>query len=288
MLQVMLSSSRQEKTKMKYFIFLLCGGFVAISLTQQQQVQFHSERRGELPQNCSSDSHNAEVPSSPSDQEASIPDLQTIHMLTEKNSEFGFNLYRKIANLYEDNVFFSPNTVSTIFAMLSLGAKGPTRDNILQGLNIDDLANISDKYQLHSLFHWLHHNITSNKGFFISQGNSLFIQNDLELKQTLINDLSNYYNADINRVNFQDKVKTKNIINQYIRNKTNGKINQLLDTVDSGAKLMLTNYILFKGKLSFSHQLICSQVMPKLAFYGRKQDWGKLKNMENDAPGVVF
>ncbi|XP_055496063.1 protein Z-dependent protease inhibitor-like [Leucoraja erinacea] len=245
---VMLSSSRQEKTKMKYFIFLLCGGFVAISLTQQQQVQFHSERRGELPQNCSSDSHNAEVPSSPSDQEASIPDLQTIHMLTEKNSEFGFNLYRKIANLYEDNVFFSPNTVSTIFAMLSLGAKGPTRDNILQGLNIDDLANISDKYQLHSLFHWLHHNITSNKGFFISQGNSLFIQNDLELKQTLINDLSNYYNADINRVNFQDKVKTKNIINQYIRNKTNGKINQLLDTVDSGAKLMLTNYILFKGQ----------------------------------------
>ncbi|XP_051873004.1 protein Z-dependent protease inhibitor-like [Pristis pectinata] len=234
--------------EMKFFIFLLFGGFMVTTLTQRQQTQFNSEYRKDLPQNFSLGSHSAEVTPVQLEEAESIPDLQTTYMLTEKNSEFGFNLYRKIANLHEDNVFFSPNSISTTFAMLSLGAKGETRNNILQGLNIVNFANSSNKYQLHRLFQWLHSNITSNKDLLISQGNSLFIQNDLELKQTFINDLSHFYNADITPVNFQDTVNTKDIINQYIRNRTSGKINELLDSVDAGARLMFINYNLFKGK----------------------------------------
>ncbi|XP_069772276.1 protein Z-dependent protease inhibitor [Narcine bancroftii] len=235
--------------KMRCFIFLLCGGFVVTALAHRQIIQFHSKYKKGLYRNFSLLlQFNAEVTHAPLEQAEQTPGLQTIHTLTEKNSEFGFNLYRKIANLHEDNVFFSPSTISTTFAMLSLGAKQATRFNILQGLHIQDLANGSNKYQLHRLFKWLHSNITSNKDLFISQGNSLFMQDDLELKQTFINDLTHYYNVEIFRVNFQDRVKTKNTINQYVHNRTNGKIIKLLDSVDAGAKLMFANYILFKGE----------------------------------------
>ncbi|XP_062899493.1 protein Z-dependent protease inhibitor [Mobula hypostoma] len=234
---------------MRFLIFLLCGGFVATSVSQKHGFNFLPEHRKKLHQNFNLPSHsNAEVRPTQWQRAESIPDLQRIYLLAEKNSEFGFNVYRKIANLYEDNVFFSPNTISTTFAMLSLGAKGVTRNNILQGLNIGDFASTGNQYQLHRLFQWLHSNITNQKDLLISQGNSLFIQNNLELKETFIKDLSHFYNADVTPVNFQDTVNTKDIINQYIRNRTDGKINMLLESVDAEARLMFINYILFKGK----------------------------------------
>ncbi|XP_067894833.1 protein Z-dependent protease inhibitor [Heterodontus francisci] len=237
--------------KMEILILLICGGFMITTIAQQHQAQFEFQQRSKLqqPQNFNAGSeHNVDVIPTQSDQMESVPDMQTIHALTEKNSEFGLNLYRKIANLYEDNVLFSPITVSTIFAMLSLGAKQATYDDILQGLNIKDLGNSDNQHLLHMLFQWLHCNITKNKELLISQGSSLFVQDNIDLKRMFVDDLSYFYNAHIIPVNFQETANTKDIINQYIFNRTNGKINKFLDSVDSETKLMFTNYILFKGK----------------------------------------
>uniref|UniRef100_UPI00398E9244 protein Z-dependent protease inhibitor-like n=1 Tax=Pristiophorus japonicus TaxID=55135 RepID=UPI00398E9244 len=251
---IILRSSRQEKMKNEMSILLICGGFMITAIAQQHQAQSESDQRRALQQhgnfNTGSE-HDVEVTPAPSEQPESVPDMQTIHTFTAKNNEFGFNLYRKIANLHEDNVFFSPISVSTTFAMLSLGAKQATHDDILRGLDIQELVNTNNQYLLHMLFQWLHRNITRNKGFLISQGSSLFVQDDIDLKPTFIDDLSRFYNADIIAVNFQETANTKDIINQYIRNRTDGKINKLLDSVASETKLMFTNYILFKGAWMF-------------------------------------
>ncbi|GCB64933.1 hypothetical protein scyTo_0009895 [Scyliorhinus torazame] len=226
----------------------MCGEFMLTTIAQRLQSQSETRQGSKLqqPRNFSSDSeHDVEILPPPSEP---APDMQTIYTLTEKNSEFGFNLYRKIANLFEDNVFFSPISVSTTLAIVSLGAKRATRDDILQGLNIKDMVDTDNQYLLHTLFHWLQCNITRNTEFLITQGSSLFVQNDIDLKPTFIDNLSNFYDADIIPVNFQEAANTKDIINRYVRNRTNGKINKLLDTVDREMKLMFTNYILFQGK----------------------------------------
>ncbi|XP_060684975.1 protein Z-dependent protease inhibitor-like [Hemiscyllium ocellatum] len=239
-LQVILRSSRQEKMKAEIFILLISGELM-ITMTAQQ----HHCSQLQQPRNFSSDSeHNAEAIRAPEP----VPDMQAIYTLTEKNREFGFNLYRKIANLHEDNVFFSPITISTMFAMMSLGAKQVTSDDILQVLNVKDLIKMNNPYLLHTLFQWLHCNVSSNKDLLISGGIALFVQDDIHLKPTYINDASYFYNADIIPVDFQDAANATDIINQYIDNRTNGKINKLLDSVDSKTKLLFTNYILFKGK----------------------------------------
>ncbi|XP_072348808.1 protein Z-dependent protease inhibitor-like [Scyliorhinus torazame] len=234
--------------KVEVLILLMCGEFMLTTIAQRLQSQSETRQGSKLqqPRNFSSDSeHDVEILPPPSEP---APDMQTIYTLTEKNSEFGFNLYRKIANLFEDNVFFSPISVSTTLAIVSLGAKRATRDDILQGLNIKDMVDTDNQYLLHTLFHWLQCNITRNTEFLITQGSSLFVQNDIDLKPTFIDNLSNFYDADIIPVNFQEAANTKDIINRYVRNRTNGKINKLLDTVDREMKLMFTNYILFQGK----------------------------------------
>ncbi|XP_043553108.1 protein Z-dependent protease inhibitor-like [Chiloscyllium plagiosum] len=229
--------------KAEIFILLISGELMITMMAQQ-----HHCSQLQQPRNFSSDSeHNAEAILAPEAPEP-VPDMQAIYTLTEKNREFGFNLYRKIANLHEDNVFFSPITISTMFAMMSLGAKQVTSDDILQVLNVKDLIKMNNPYLLHTLFQWLHCNVSSNKDLLISEGIALFVQDDIHLKPTYINDASYFYNADIIPVDFQDAANATDIINQYIDNRTNGKINKLLDSVDSKTKLLFTNYILFKGK----------------------------------------
>ncbi|XP_048456007.1 uncharacterized protein serpina10b [Rhincodon typus] len=233
----------KKKMKVEIFILLISGELMITAMAQQHQCS-----KLQQPRNFSSDSeHDVEVILLPEAPE-SVPDMQTIYTLAEKNREFGFNLYRKIANLHEVNVFFSPMTVSTIFAMISLGAKHVTYDDILRGLNVKDLIKTDNPYLLHTLYQWLHCNFSSNKDLHISGGISLFVQDDIHLKPTFINDASYFYNADITPVDFQDTANTTDIINQYIDNRTNGKINRLLVSVDSKTKLMFINYILFKGK----------------------------------------
>ncbi|XP_048393586.1 uncharacterized protein LOC125455520 [Stegostoma tigrinum] len=243
--ETVMDADHQDKKKMKVEIFiLLISGELMITVVAQQ----HQCGKLWQPRNFSSDSeHDIEVILSPEAPE-SVPDMQTIYTLTEKNREFGFNLYRKIANLHEVNVFFSPITVSTIFAMISLGAKHVTYDDILRGLNVKDLIKTDNPYLLHTLYRWLHCNFSSNKDLHISGGISLFVQDDIHLKPTFINDASYFYNADITPVDFQDTANTTDIINQYIDNRTKGKISRLLVSVDSKTKLMFINYILFKGK----------------------------------------
>ncbi|XP_078089255.1 uncharacterized protein LOC144506771 [Mustelus asterias] len=240
----------QEKMKAQVLILLICGEFMLAVIAREHQPRPETRQRKQWQrQNFGPHSeHGRETVSALPEAPNSAANMRAIYTLAEKNSEFGFDLYRKIANLHEDNVFFSPITVSTALAMMSLGAKQATRDDIHQGLNVGDLVNADNPYQLDKLFQWLQRNISGNAEFRIAQGSSLFVQDGINLKQTYVDDLSNFYHADIITVNFQETANAKGVINHYINNRTNGKISKLLDTVDRETKLMFTNYILFKGK----------------------------------------
>lgn len=236
--------------KVEILILLICGEFMFAAIAREHQPRPGTRQNKRRPHRnfAPHSEHGRESVSVTQEAPNSAPDMRTIYTLAEKNSEFGFDLYRKIANLHENNVFFSPITVSTALAMMSLGAEEATRDDIQQGLNVRDLVNAGNPYQLHKLFQWLQRNISRNAEFRLAQGSSLFFQDDINLKPAYVADLSNFYHADIIPVNFQETVNAKGIINHYINNRTNGKISKLLDTVDSETKLMFTNYILFKGK----------------------------------------
>ncbi|NXW58253.1 ZPI inhibitor, partial [Eurystomus gularis] len=142
----------------------------------------------------------------------------TLYNFTEKTANFGFNLYRKIAMTHDNNVIISPLSVSALMTTYMLAAKGETHRQIVKGLNLHALKDRMDCHHLPALFKQLKGNITMNEELLLVQ------------------------------VDFQNSTQAKVIINQNINKRTNGKITELFEELDRHSKLLLVDYILFKGK----------------------------------------
>ncbi|MBN3287680.1 ZPI inhibitor, partial [Polyodon spathula] len=167
-----------------------------------------------------------------------------VNDLASKNIEFAMNLYRKIASQHDDNIFFSPLCISSAFAMLSLGAKGNTYDQIIKGLNLDLLQSKDKPNIIPALFRQQQKNITSSQDLDLTLGGAMFVPQDFNVLETFLSQTKEYFNTDTIQLN---PILTTNI-NEYVEKMTSGKIKELLKTVDPNTKLMLINYVLFKGK----------------------------------------
>ncbi|KAK6481266.1 protein Z-dependent protease inhibitor-like [Huso huso] len=177
-------------------------------------------------------------------QDLSSEDKPTVNDLASKNIDFAMNLYRKIASQNDDNIFFSPLCISSAFAMLSLGAKGNTYDQIIKGLNLDLLQSKDNPNIIPALFRQQQENITSSEDLDLTQGGAMFVPQDFNVLETFLSQTKEYFNTDAIQLN---PILTTSI-NEYVEKKTNSKIKELLKTVDPNTKLMLINYVLFKGK----------------------------------------
>ncbi|NXV26336.1 ZPI inhibitor, partial [Rissa tridactyla] len=142
----------------------------------------------------------------------------TLYNFTEKTANFGFNLYRKIAMAHDNNVIISPLSVSALMTAYMLAAKGETHRQIVKSLNLHALKDRMDRHHLPALFKQLKDNITMNEELLLVQ------------------------------VDFQNFTQAKSVINQNINKRTKGKIPQLFEELDRHNKLLLVDYIIFKGK----------------------------------------
>ncbi|NXW77949.1 ZPI inhibitor, partial [Hirundo rustica] len=142
----------------------------------------------------------------------------SLHNFTEKTANFGFNLYRKISMTHDNNVIISPLSVSALMSVYMMAAKGETYRQIVKGLNLHVVKDRVDRQHLPALFKQLKGNITMNEEFLLVQ------------------------------VDFENLTQAKLFINQNINKTTKGKIPGLFEELDRHNKLVLVDYIFFKGK----------------------------------------
>ncbi|XP_039110495.1 corticosteroid-binding globulin-like [Hyaena hyaena] len=167
--------------------------------------------------------------------------------LAPNNVDFAFTLYRHlVAPAPDKNVFISPVSISMALAMLSLGARGLTRVQLLQGLGFN-LTKTSEA-EIHQGFQHLRHlRGESDATLEMAMGNALFLDRSLDLLESFSAVAKHYYDLEALATDFEDWAGARRQINEHIKNKTYGKIVNLLPTLDSPASLILVNYIFFKG-----------------------------------------
>lgn len=167
--------------------------------------------------------------------------------MAPNNVDFAFTLYRHlVASAPDKNVFISPLSISMALAMLSLGARGYTRVKLLQGLGFN-LTKTSEA-EIHQGFQHLRHlHRESDAALEMAMGNALFLDRSLELLESFSADTKHYYELEVLSADFEDWAGARRQINEYIKNKTRGKIVNLLSKLDSSVTLILVNYIFFKG-----------------------------------------
>lgn len=177
------------------------------------------------------------------------PSSNSISDLTFKNMDFAMNLYRKISSYHDKNIFFSPLSISTSFAALLMASDGVTHKEILKVLKLEELERADQPDLIPKLFQLLHENITHNGSLRLDQSTALFMQPQFAIETDFKDKLKVFFNADVKSVNFADAAGSISVINNYIRDKTRGKVTEVISALDEGTKLLLINTIFFQGKL---------------------------------------
>ncbi|XP_046296521.1 alpha-1-antitrypsin-like protein GS55-LT [Marmota monax] len=169
------------------------------------------------------------------------------HRIAPNLAEFAFSLYRVLAHHSNTtNIFFSPVSIATALASLSMGTKAETHTQILEGLgfNLTETA----EADIHQGFQHLLQTLNRpNSQLQLTTGSGLFIDHNLKLLDKFLEDVKNLYHSEAFSTNFTNTEEAKKQINTYVEKGTQGKIVDLVKDLDRGSVLALVNYIFFKG-----------------------------------------
>ncbi|XP_063097620.1 alpha-1-antitrypsin-related protein-like [Cavia porcellus] len=142
------------------------------------------------------------------------------------------------------NTLLSPISIVAAFAMLSLGAKGDTLTQILEGLHFNmgivSEAHIHECFQLllHTFQHPDHH-------LQLSMGSSLFVNDDLILLHQFVQDIEELYYSEVISISFGNLKLARKQINSYVEKKSHGEIVDPVKVLKKDTDLVLVNYISF-------------------------------------------
>lgn len=161
------------------------------------------------------------------------------------NSKFGLNLYSQLNQRAETrNIFFSPSSVSWCLSMLFNGAEGNTKQEMAQALQISGLS----LQELNSAYgEWRNTWVKPDPKVEIDVANSIWSRRGLSFKPEFLQTNKNFYAAEVSELDFNDP-QSLLTINSWVKNKTRGKIEKIIDQISADSVLFLINAIYFKGK----------------------------------------
>lgn len=164
--------------------------------------------------------------------------------LVTANTAFGFKLFSEVLKQdSQQNVFVSPSSVAIALAMTYNGASGATRQQMakaleLQGMSLNELnqANANLKTLLEN----------PDNGVQLAIANSLWARQGVPFKPAFLQHNRDFYGAQVTDLDFADPSASATI-NNWVKEKTRGKITQIVDGLKPDDVMFLINAIYFKG-----------------------------------------
>jgi serpin B len=148
------------------------------------------------------------------------------------------------------NLFISPLSITLALALLYNGADGVTQQELAEILGIQNI----ELEEVNAAFAVIRDELEQHGGQInLSIANSLWAQKGLLFKQDFIQRSKDFYSTEVFNLNFADS-EALLIINDWVKNKTNGKINEIVRSrdLDANTILILLNAIYFQG--NWRHQ----------------------------------
>ena len=184
----------------------------------------------------------------------------TFEGLVRSNNQFAIELFKEISPSIQQNMCLSPYSVTAALAKPLSGAEGETQTQIKKVLHLT-----MSNEKIHQNFSILNQKLfsrlseTSNELRFV-QADSLWIQSGLPINAVFTSTMEKYYRGMFRRVDFINQVETsRSDINNWVREKTLGKISMLLDKgeITAYTRMVLVNTLYMKARWAkqFSKQL---------------------------------
>ena len=178
-------------------------------------------------------------------------------MLVGENSAFAFDLYQLLRQ-DNNNVFFSPYSISQALAMTYSGARGETEKQMS-----DTLHFVLSQNRLHPAFNGLDIELSKRgegaqgkdeKGFRLNIVNAIWGQEGYRFLSEFLDVLAENYGAGLKALDFVNAPEESRItINDWVSEQTEGRIEDLIPegALDALTRLVLTNAIYFNAAWQF-------------------------------------
>ncbi len=178
-------------------------------------------------------------------------DLQT---LSAGNAAFALELYQQLRQEDEGNLFYSPYSISLALAMTFAGASGETESQMADALNFR-----MEQARLHPAFNALDQRLRSTAQtendpvFRLNIANSLWGQKDYPFLAEFLDTLARNYGAGMNIVDYSQPEQAREIINAWVADNTEDKIQDLIpeDALNDLTRLVLVNAIYFNAAWAY-------------------------------------
>ncbi len=170
---------------------------------------------------------------------------EKVEAVVNANNGFAFDLYAKYKDQFEgENVFFSPYSISTALAMTCEGARGKTAEEMQSVLYFP-----KDEDVRRPGFARIYNQINKEgKEYRLSTANALWAQKDYKFLDEYFTVVESFYGGKATNMDFgKDPEGSRQTINNWVEEKTNNKIKDLIPAGVLLTRLVLTNAIYFKG-----------------------------------------
>ncbi|XP_063483431.1 antithrombin-III isoform X3 [Symphalangus syndactylus] len=187
--------------------------------------------------------------------EQKIPEAtnRRVWELSKANSHFATTFYQHLADSKNDNdnIFLSPLSISTAFAMTKLGACNDTLQQLMEVFKFDTISEKTSD-QIHFFFAKLNCRLyrKANKSSKLVSANRLFGDKSLTFNETYQDISELVYGAKLQPLDFKENAEqSRAAINKWVSNKTEGRIT---DVIPPEAINELTVLVLGLWKSKFS------------------------------------
>jgi serpin B len=173
--------------------------------------------------------------------------------LVKGNNDFAFALFPQLS-AGDENVFYSPYSISLALAMTYAGANGSTADGMAQALHF-----LLPEGRLHPAFNRLALELESRskaegldpkQAFQLSVANSIWAQMGAHFEQEFLDTLALNYAAGMRLVDYtNDAEAARREINDWVSESTHQKIKNIIPqgALDALTRLVLANAVYFKA-----------------------------------------
>lgn len=170
-----------------------------------------------------------------------------VNAIVLANNQFAFDLYSKFQEeAQNENIFFSPYSISTALTMVYEGAKGQTAEEMQSVLHLpeDTLLRQASSAKIYNDLN------KEDEAYELSIANALWVQKEFPIVEGYSTTIEQYYGGEVKNLDFvNEPEKSREIVNAWIEEQTRGKITNVIPEglFDQYTRLVLVNAIYFKG-----------------------------------------
>lgn len=146
----------------------------------------------------------------------------------------------------DENVFISPLSISLALSIVYNGAAGETAEAMAETLHFDDLDLDAVNEAHRALLNAFSRADDEQLGIKLHVANALWHREGFALRPEFLEQTDAYYRAVAEQLDFDDRASV-DVINDWVSDKTEGLIDNLVERLDADLVMLVVNTVYFKG-----------------------------------------